>query len=111
MNQLKNFLDRFKSKYVGTVTAQTYIIDEAGNKTGVTYRGRWILTTGPFNKRKAKLIGHGGYSDFAINQRTRVTAWLLGGPLPQLDSDTQLETKPRAKAPVIRLVTNRNDAS
>lgn len=89
-------------EYIGTVT--TYSIRPATDeRSEFEYRGRWILYKFLW-LRRAKLIGDPGNSAFARDKQSVMQAWVKGGPLPVLDSDTQ-HKKP---APVIKLV-NRSD--
>lgn len=90
---------RFK-EYVGTVTG---ISKRAAtdDQPEFEYRGRWILYKFLWFRR-AKLIGNPGNSSYAQNQKSLVHAWLKGGPLPELDDDTQV----RKSAPVLKLVRN-----
>ncbi len=88
----------FKSTYIGTVSAYTDYHD--GDTFSHRVAGRWVLTMNWIGRRKAKMTGDVGKSPLAMDRRARVEAWLQGGPVPELDEDTQ----PRKEAPVLKIV-------
>lgn len=98
----------WRRQYIGTVTGRTRW--KAGDRPLGVEETRWILSIRPFGLgRSAKRIGPaplGGGSQQCQATYARVRAWLRGGPLPVLDSDTQMP-KP---APLIRLASVREDA-
>lgn len=101
---IRKMLSSMKPAYIGTVTATTIVTTNDGSVKLCQKTGRWILTTGLFNRRRAKLVGDPGGSGFANDQKARVKAWQAGGPLPPLDSETQ--HKPKQTAKILKLVSN-----
>jgi len=74
-------------KYLGTVSAYTTFVDKKGKEHPISkMHGTWILMTGPFGWRRAKLVGDPGDSQIAMMTLASVEAWLRGGPLPQLEN-------------------------
>lgn len=69
-------------EYVGTVDVGTQITKDGENIPGFYYQGYYILRQHPIWGRRAKKIGDGGHSRYAIRQIAMVNIWLTGGPLP-----------------------------
>ena len=88
------------SEYIGTVHAYSITKDEDGNETN-RYWGRWILTMDKRGRRCSELVGNPHNSAFATEKKSEVSAWLSGGPLPELDNETRV----RPTGNVLRLVS------
>lgn len=99
---IRSFFAKLPMKYVGRVHGFSRVVKD-GEPTGVEYHGWWVLRENGFGVRRAKLIGHPGYSDSLMSRcaeekMASVAAWLAGGPLPELEIE---QTKHRAKGKLI----------
>lgn len=85
MRWFRNLRASRKWRYIGTVEARTEMVDpDKPGKVFCTYHGFWVLTERGDGRRKARKVGDAGKSRFAIRMEAEVTAWLSGGPLPEL---------------------------
>lgn len=89
---LKKLLNLFKIfrpveyHYVGRVKAITQYTRD-GELTGEYSAAEWVLKESSTGKRKADMIGNPGTSEFAIERKAQVEAWLVGGPLPPIEAE------------------------
>lgn len=92
------FAKLIRRRYVGLVSATTYLIDRNGVRIpGQVEIDTWILTESIFG-RAAKHSGTFGGSPKFYSVRGRVEAWLKGGPVP---SELHPGDAPKPKAKLI----------
>lgn len=89
---------RYRWNFVGAVKAETFLIDDNGNrKAGQNLTCYYLLHERGDGKRKFDKVGNFGGSQAAYHAKAKVQAWMAGGALPQLEEDFQQSRKQPAK--------------
>lgn len=95
MRRILSFFDRHRMRYVGAAVGYSITRDKEGKEKYV-HQAVWILQENLAGKRSSKKVGDAGNSQLANSVEARVKAWLMGGPLPDLDPKYRLG-HPRGK--------------
>src|SRR5690606_3230098 len=86
MSWLREFIDRRRLKYIGTVEGLTCMVDREGRRIpGQSYTTYWLLYQSQTGRRTYQVIGRDGDGDIsqsATRVKVEVKAWVRGGPFP-----------------------------